>query len=116
MAYEKIWGSTEPLIVTPLLEVHRLRIIPNHRCSLHVHRFKWNAFYVCEGELFIDTVAGDMGSAVISVQLGRGDHTTIAPGLHHQFRTGLEPCICLEMYYTEPLSEDIIRRNVGGPA
>lgn len=115
MKIDKIWGTTEPLIATPLFEMHRLALIPEHRCSLHVHRHKWNAFYVIDGKLFIDIVEGDMNAAVISVELGSGDHTTIAPGVHHQFRTGKGPCNALEMYYTEPLSEDIIRRNVGGP-
>ena len=116
MQIQKIWGDTEALIVTPMFELHRLRIIPDHRCSLHKHRFKWNAFYVIEGGLFIDVIEGDLMAGVLSVELGPGDHTTIAPGIHHQFRTGPGPCLAREAYYTEPLSEDIIRRNVGGPA
>lgn len=116
MQIDKIWGSTEPLIVTPMFELHRLRILPSMRCSFHVHRFKWNAFYVIEGGLFIDVVEGDIMAAMLSVELGPGDHTTLGPSVHHQFRTGPGPCIALEAYYTEPLSEDIIRRNVGGPA
>ena len=113
---QKIWGDTEALIVTPMFELHRLRIIPDHRCSLHKHRHKWNFFYVIAGGLFIDVIEGDLMAGVLSVELGPGDHTTVAPGVHHQFRTGPGPCVCLECYYTEPLSEDIIRRNVGGPA
>jgi mannose-6-phosphate isomerase-like protein (cupin superfamily) len=115
MKIEKIWGTTEPLVMTPMFELHRLRILPDMRCSFHVHRFKWNAFYVIEGLVFIDTVENELAT-VISVELASGDFTTIAPGLHHQFRTGPGPCLMLEAYYTEPLSEDIIRRNVGGPA
>ncbi len=113
---QKIWGDTEALIVTPMFEMHRLRIIPDHRCSLHKHRFKWNAFFVIAGGLFIDVIENDLLEGVLSVELGPGDHTTVAPGVHHQFRTGPGECVCLECYYTEPLSEDIIRRNVGGPA
>lgn len=112
---EKIWGTTESLIATSLFEMHRLTIEPSFRCSLHLHRHKWNAFYVVSGRLFIDTIDGDIGSLVISTKLEPGDHTTISPGLHHQFRTEDLPCIALEMYYCEPLSEDIVRRNVGGP-
>lgn len=112
---EKIWGTTEPLVVTPMFEMHRLRVIPGMRCSLHIHRFKWNAFYVIEGGLFLDVVEGDLMAGVLTLELGPGDHTTISPGVHHQFHTGASPCVALEMYYTEPLSEDIIRRNVGGP-
>lgn len=111
----KIWGTTEPLVVTPLLEIHRLVIKPEHRCSLHVHRIKWNAFFVLYGELTIDTIAGDIGALAMEEHLPSGAFTTIAPGVHHQFRTGAAPTAALEIYYTEPLSEDIIRRNVGGP-
>ena len=114
---EKIWGTTEPLIVTPLFEMHRLVIKPGFRCSLHVHRFKWNAFFVIFGELFIDLVAADVGAPVVVEHLSVGGFTTVAPGLHHQFRTNDDGPLtsALECYYTEPLSEDIVRRNVGGP-
>lgn len=112
---EKIWGQTDCLIAGPMFELHRLTIKPFHRCSLHVHQSKANVFYVIEGGLFIDTVAGDVGAPVITVELRARDHMTLAPGLHHQFRTGKLPCYAIEMYYCEPLSEDIIRRNVGGP-
>ena len=111
---EKIWGTTEPLIVTPLFEMHRLIIKPDHRCSLHVHRFKWNAFYVIYGDLFIDSIVSDFNQAA-EEHLSVGGFTTVAPGVHHQFRTDTVPTTALEMYYTEPLSEDILRRNVGGP-
>lgn len=105
---EKVWGTTEALIVTPMFEMHRLVIKPNMRCSLHVHQFKWNAFYVLEGVVCIDFDDGTR-------RLESNKYATVSPGVYHQFRTGLEPCTALEMYYTEPLSEDIIRRTVGGP-
>ena len=111
---EKIWGQTECLIATPSFELHRLTIRPLHRCSLHIHRSKANLFYVLKGILYVDIIKSDT-TPTVTIKLGAGDHTTIAPGVHHQFRTGLTPCVALEMYYTEPLSEDIVRRNVGGP-
>jgi len=114
MIIEKIWGTTEPLVVTPLYEMHRLIIKSEHRCSLHVHRFKWNAFYVIGGVLLLDLLVSELSPVVVE-KLGEGGFTTIAPGVHHQFRTEAAPALALEMYYTEPLSEDIIRRNVGGP-
>jgi mannose-6-phosphate isomerase-like protein (cupin superfamily) len=118
MKIEKVWGVTEPLIVTPLFEMHRLTIKPGFRCSLHVHHFKHNAFYVIAGKLFLDIMSNDLGGTITVEELGVGGFTAIAPGIHHQFRTDengpLFTC-ALEMYFTEPLSEDIIRRNVGGP-
>ena len=43
---EKIWGTTQSLIRSPMFELHRLIIKPMHRCSLHVHQCKSTAFYV----------------------------------------------------------------------
>ena len=108
----KIWGTTEPLIVTPMFEMHRLKIEQWARCSFHVHRFKHNALYVVVGELFLDIANGDFEPPA-EVRLRTGEHYTINPGVHHQFRTGHEPAHALEMYFTEPLSEDIVRRNIG---
>lgn len=114
---EKVWGTTEPLVVTPMFEMHRLIVKPWHRCSLHRHIFKHNAFYVCKGEIFID-VCNELifAQRLIPHFLVAGSYMTIEPGIRHQFRRdgGDGTTIMLEMYYTEPLSEDIIRDNVGG--
>lgn len=115
----KVWGTTESLIKTPMFELHRLVIKPMHRCSLHIHRFKHNAFYVLRGTLYIDLVADFVPPRTIKLQMG--EMMTIKPGEYHQFRTDNSElmmitgvaCVALEMYYTEPLSEDIIRRNIG---
>ena len=117
MITEKIWGTTEALIRTPMFELHRLFVKPMHRCSLHLHQFKHNAFYIISGQLFIDSIVSDLSSAPVeNICLYARDTFTVAPGVHHQFRTGDFECTALEMYFTEPLSEDIIRRNVGGPS
>lgn len=110
----KVWGTTTPLLITPLFEMHRLIIKPNHRCSMHVHSFKHNAFYVLSGQLFIDSEWGLSRHGQTAI-LAAGDTYTIRPGIDHQFRTRDAGCTTLEMYYTEPLSEDITRRNMGGP-
>ena len=119
---KKIWGTTEALMRTPMFEMHRLCIKPLHRCSFHVHQFKHNAFYVLYGSLYIDWIEHEQttptrssGCPLHEATLCKGDTIMIRPGVYHQFRTGELDCVALEMYYTEPLSEDIIRRNVGGP-
>jgi mannose-6-phosphate isomerase-like protein (cupin superfamily) len=112
---QKVWGTTECLISTPLFELHRLEIKPGHRCSLHAHRTKWNLFYILEGSLSIDLVLGDIDAPIEEKKLQVGGSISVPPGVHHQFRTNSKSCVCLEVYYTEPLSEDIIRRNIGGP-
>ena len=50
----KVWGQTEELLVTPLIEIHRIHIKPGMVCSMHKHEYKWNLFYVVSGELAID--------------------------------------------------------------
>ena len=49
----KIWGDTESLLVTPMIEVHRINVLPHMHCSMHKHNMKWNMFYVIKGELEI---------------------------------------------------------------
>ena len=110
----KVWGTTECVLATPLIEVHKLTIKPNHECSLHVHRRKWNAFIVTRGRLFVDVVKNDY-PLTDTTKLEAGDVTTIRPGEHHKFRTGRQSCEALEIYYPDVLSEDIDRKGHGGP-
>jgi len=110
----KVWGTTECAIDSPVNAVHVLHIKPMHRCSIHVHRHKWNAFGVVSGRLFIDVVKADFQGPDVT-ELGPGDVTTVRPGEFHRFRTGDEPCVAFEWYYPETLSEDIERRDHGGP-
>lgn len=112
---EKIWGDTEPMILTPMFEMHRLMIKPFHVCSIHTHQFKHNAFFVVRGTLFVDSWIEKGNGRADAIRLEPGACYTVAPGVRHRFRTGEQECYALEMYYTEPLSEDIQRENVGGP-
>lgn len=113
MILGKVWGSTSLVLKTPLLEVHRLIIQPNAFCSWHKHEFKWNAFIVCSGKLFIEVKKLDYDLIDIS-PLGPMDVTTVRPNEVHRFRTDTEPCEAFELYYPEELSADIIRESVGG--
>lgn len=112
MKIGKVWGSTSPVIVTPLFEAHRLSVRKNTRCSLHCHAQKWNAFLVLRGKLLVDVVKTGY-DLVDTTELLPGEMTTVPPGEYHQFRA-LGPCEAYEFYYTTPLTEDILRQNVGG--
>lgn len=112
---DKVWGTTEALLRSPLFEMHRLVIKPRHRCSFHTHRYKHNAFFVIEGLLFIDSALHRDGPKE-TICLSQYGVYTILPGVWHQFRTQSAGCRALEMYFTEPLSEDIVRSNIGGVA
>lgn len=112
MKYGKIWGETKPLLQTPFVEVHELRLKPGYHCSEHHHRHKWNAFYVVSGRLRI--VVEKSGYDLIdATEIGPGEITTVCPGEVHQFDV-IQESVALEIYYPEPLSEDIVRRNCGG--
>lgn len=109
----KAWGETECVIASPTFELHKLRIKPNHKCSLHRHRHKWNAFVVVSGTLFVDVVKQDY-PLVDTTTLRAGEQTAVRPGEHHRFRTGKQWCVAYEMYYLEALSDDIDRKDHGG--
>lgn len=115
MKLGKCWGVTELLQKTPTIEVHRLAIEPNSRCSMHKHLYKHNSFYVATGRLFIETEKNAYALTDVT-ELGPGDFTTVAPNEFHRFVTKDEGCTGIEFYFTEPLSEDIIRKDVGGKA
>ena len=45
--------------------------------------------------------------------LGPREWTTVKPGEFHSFQAK-EDTMALELYYPEPLSDDIVRKTVGG--
>lgn len=110
----KVWGETRPLLVTPLIEIHRINIKPNSFCSNHIHQYKWNAFYCIEGRVSIFVDKRPKYNLVDETILNEDDITTVPPGEKHYFKTGDEHAVVLEIYYLQPLSEDIVRETVGG--
>jgi mannose-6-phosphate isomerase-like protein (cupin superfamily) len=108
----KVWGTTEVLLKTPLIEIHRLTIKPWSKCSMHTHFFKWNAFYVQSGTLFIEVRKNDY-ELIDVTEVKPGQLTTVKPTEYHRFVTKDEPVVGIEIYYPETLSEDIIREDHG---
>lgn len=108
----KVWGRTDLLLREPSIEVHRLRVKPNANCSQHLHRYKYNAFLVISGKLFIDVWQADY-ELVDTTELGPGDFMTVPPNLEHQFRTTQRGALAIEIYYLPSLSADIVRKTVG---
>ncbi len=109
----KVWGQTEELLVTPLIEIHRIHIKPGMVCSMHKHEYKWNLFYVVSGELAIDVekLNYDLTDTTL---LTAGEWTSVRPNEYHRFRSLDTDVEALEVYYLEPLTADIVRKNVGG--
>ena len=109
----KIWGDTESLLVTPMIEVHRINVLPHMHCSMHKHVMKWNMFYVIKGELEIHQKKSDYDLTDIT-RIKAGEWTTVPPGEYHMFQSLDDEVQCLEIYYLEAISTDIIRESVGG--
>jgi len=42
----KIWGQTELIHANGVLEFHRIEYKKGYQCSEHMHKFKWNGFFV----------------------------------------------------------------------
>jgi len=108
----KVWGETEVVLQTPFIEFHRIWVRKGGFCSLHKHEFKWNMFYVTYGRLKVLIHKNDYDLVDIT-ELGPNEWTTVKPGEFHSFAAS-EDTTAFELYYPEPLSEDIIRRTVGG--
>ena len=109
----KIWGDTESLLVTPMIEVHKINVHPYTHCSMHKHKMKWNMFYVIKGELEIHSKKEDYDLTDVT-KIKEGEWTTVPPGEFHMFQSGEKETEALEIYYLEPISTDIIRQTVGG--
>lgn len=107
MKTDKIWGQTEVLLQSSFVELHRLFVLPFSRCSMHTHQYKWNAFIVLSGRLRIEFEDGT------GEDLFHGGFLAVGPGKYHRFVSDSVPVVALEFYYPEPLSEDILRKDIG---
>ena len=109
----KIWGDTSAIIQNALVELHKINVKAGFRCSEHLHEHKWNGFYVESGVLEIHVRKNNYELTDVTV-LRAGDFTSVRPGEYHFF-VCTETCSALELYWPELLSEDIKRKNTGGP-
>lgn len=109
----KIWGDTSAIIQNALVELHKINVKAGFRCSEHLHEHKWNGFYVESGVLEIHVRKNNYELTDVTI-LRAGDFTSVRPGEYHFF-VCTEACSALELYWPELLSEDIKRKNTGGP-
>lgn len=112
MKQGKTWGHTIRLFSNDNFEVHRICINQGYKCSTHYHRYKHNIFYVESGEITVHVEKSDYKLVDITT-LKTGEMTDISPGEKHHFE-GIQDSIVYEIYYSEPIGNDIIRSNVGG--
>lgn len=107
----KIWGETVLLEANGVLEFHRITIKKGGVCSKHKHRFKWNGFFVEQGELLI-RVWKENYDLIDETIIRSGQYTKVAPGEYHQFEA-MEDTIAFELYWAEFAHDDIARENTG---
>jgi len=106
----KVWGTTELVFKNDNFEVHRIFINAGGYCSRHIHRYKYNLFFVENGKLSVRIFKGENIDTTI---ITTNEKTIVAPGEEHQFEAETNATV-YEIYYTEPIGEDIIRMTVGG--
>lgn len=107
----KVWGCTELLEANGVLEFHRITIKAGGVCSRHLHRHKWNGFFVESGQLLIRIWKKDY-DLVDETVLTAGQYTRVSPGEYHQFQA-LQDTVAFELYWAEFDHQDIERSSVG---
>ena len=107
----KVWGQTEQVVANGVMEFHRIEFKKGFKCSEHLHQFKWNGFYVEQGEMIIRVWQDDQ-DLVAETRLMPGDYCQVAPGKMHQFE-GVEDGVAFELYWAEFNHNDIKRRTSG---
>ncbi len=109
----KIWGQTELIHANGVLEFHRIEFKKGYKCSEHMHKFKWNGFFVESGKMIVRTWQDeDQEGLVDETILGPGEFTQVRPGKFHQFE-GVEKGVAFELYWAEFNHDDIWRRTIG---
>ena len=107
----KVWGTTELLEANGALEFHRIEMERGGVCSKHLHRYKWNGFYVEKGRMKVSVWQRDY-ELIDETILNPGQYTKVKPGLYHQFEC-LENGVAFELYWAEFNHHDIVRETTG---
>ena len=107
----KVWGTTELLEANGAMEFHRIEMKKNGVCSKHLHKYKWNGFFVESGKMRVKVWQKDY-NLIDETIIGPGQYTKVKPGLYHQFEC-LEDGVAFEIYWAEFAHNDIVRETVG---
>lgn len=120
----KSWGSTQLVCDLPELNAYCLEVKRRGFSSIHLHREKWNYFYVESGRLEITCFPDyeqakryNQPHAEESRILTAGESLVVPVGLHHEF-FALSDCRVWEAYWTDGNSpvdqQDIVRFTKNG--
>ncbi len=109
----KIWGNTELIHANGVLEFHRIEFKKGYKCSEHLHKHKWNGFFVEKGTMIVRVWQdGQQDGLVDETILTAGDFCQVKPGKIHQFE-GIQDGVAFELYWAEFAHDDIERRTIG---
>jgi len=108
----KDWGYTTEFFRNAMVSAYHLEINKGEYCSEHIHRHKYNLFYVISGKLKI-TIWRENDVEDVTI-LTAGQVSAVSPGFYHKFE-GLEKTECIEIYQVLLVEPDIKRRTQGGP-
>lgn len=103
----KIWGVTSEIFSNDSVSIHRIEIRANQKCSIHLHKHKYNMFFVESGKILVHRWVDDI---LISTALCSAESLVICPAIYHQFES-LEDSIVYEIYYTKLDNNDIVRKQ-----
>ena len=107
----KVWGTTELIEANGAMEFHRIEMKKNGVCSMHLHKYKWNGFYVESGKMRVKVWQKDY-DLIDETVIGAGQYTKVKPGLYHQFEC-LEDGVAFEIYWAEFAHNDNVRETTG---
>lgn len=108
---DKVWGTTECLLLLPSIQVHRIKFKRGGVCSLHYHKARYNAFYVISGRLDVLHVHG-LGVDQRDM-LQPGQLSVVPPEVLHRFEAVTDG-EALEIYFpAEVQAGDIVRLTQG---
>ena len=103
-----VWGNRLKVFEWDGGIITILWLVPNKRCSWHVHHKTINQFTCIQGKLGIKTDKG-FTTTIIEKQ-----SFTVEETEWHEFQTYKESAIVIEVAYVKFDSHDIIRRRLGG--
>lgn len=108
----KIWGSTISIFNKNNVEIHRIVGKKGGYSSTHLHKHKYNLFFVEFGKIKIN-IRKDYG-LVDSTILGPQESCTVDPNEFHSFEILEDGTVVYEVYYVTIDGKDIVRENHGG--
>jgi mannose-6-phosphate isomerase-like protein (cupin superfamily) len=97
---EKIWGTSQRLLVTDFMQVERIQVRKGGYSSVHLHKRKNNLFVVEAGRLQVRLFDPWKKETARLFMVSRGDMKTVEPGIRHQFYADTS-VVAYEVYWID---------------